>query len=240
MLSPVVLLISILALAICNELDVQASERGFAAGFLEGNGIVVALFGQKPAAWKLRLYGLVTQGLLPCLGALFLDAQYADFAASGVMVAAAGKHLMAVRKWSLTMDGKYVAPSSALMKFLGFIPHPGLRLCNLVQPKMRVGDTGSTVRNGRKWFDQAQIGDNLVLCACSNPQSHAGENVYGMGKVTDVRLKPFIQLASDEIETNHANGVATKYEELLLAMQRAYPGFTADSEVTVLFYRRTV
>jgi hypothetical protein len=97
--------------------DARLSERGFAAGYTEGNEMAVRLFGPRPSQTKL----IVFNG-----GMLALFSSVAFFvglpAMIAVTLAAAGKHLLSVRKWHLafaTNGASLQAPRSAWQKFLG-------------------------------------------------------------------------------------------------------------------------
>lgn len=108
------------------------------------------------------------------------------------------------------------------------------RLQNINKPDLEPGVEGNTVRLGRKWFDQVQIGNQIEITVGSGLQ----EEVIGLGVVTDLELKRFSSLTEGEIALNHKQGARTRIG-LAAAMVQAYgQGWNPEEEVTVLTYKR--
>lgn len=87
----------------------------------------------------------------------------------------------------------------------------------------------NTVRLGAKWADAVQ--SPLIFCRCLNGE----HNQDHLGYVERAEIMPFRQLEWHHFAHNHSPN-ARSHEALLKEMEAAYPGFTEDSVVTVLWY----
>ena len=99
-------------------LDVRASERGFAAGFVEGNSVVHSIFGGKPTTFQLLAYN-VAWAVLVSVPMMLTQNEAIVGATFGALLAASGKHLVAVRKWAQVMAGVHKQPTSIVGKIIG-------------------------------------------------------------------------------------------------------------------------
>lgn len=86
---------------VAQELDVRASENGYAMGYTEGNSLITGIFGRlRPDGWQLRAYNLA-QAVLFCVPCAIWSENPAVVGATiGVMLACGGKHLVeALHNW---------------------------------------------------------------------------------------------------------------------------------------------
>lgn len=109
-------------------------------------------------------------------------------------------------------------------------------LHNLHPIEIGVGETGTTIRNGRKWLDIINSGESFVeLCVCTPEGEHT---VVGKGQLTSAVLKSFNELLAVELADEHELS-SRNYSGLLESMRRAYgEQFSESSPVTVLHYKR--
>jgi len=100
--------------------DARVSEEGFAKGYAEGNELAARLFGPRPAYDKLVFYNYVSLWVFTAPWA-FLGWYTFQYVVVAITLAAAGKHLTAVRLWrrKFATNGDY-EPNTALDKFLNW------------------------------------------------------------------------------------------------------------------------
>lgn len=98
-----------------------------------------------------------------------------------------------------------------------------------------VGELRSTVRLGRKWLD-AEPGERVLLTLGRNNHDR---HPFGEAVIERIEYLPFDTLTQRHIETNHNTLSRDRLHLVMDAMYRAYGDkFSADSPVTVIFYRR--
>ena len=102
--------------------------------------------------------------------------------------------------------------------------------------ELNVGEVGTTVRNGRKWYDQVVVTDIVDLVV----QTHLGDKgrKVGTGRIFSKKLVIFFDILARDIDSEHEIS-SRNYSGLLASMRKAYgDDFDEDSLVTVLAYRR--
>lgn len=110
-----------------------------------------------------------------------------------------------------------------------------MKLCNLHQIDISVGQIGTTVRRGNKWFNQAKPQQEIELCVCNEVGNH---NVIGVGVIEEMLFTTFSEIPARLIESEHEMS-SRLYSGLLYSMRKAYGKDFNESElVTVIKYRR--
>jgi hypothetical protein len=109
-------------------------------------------------------------------------------------------------------------------------------LHNLHSIDILPGQTGVTVRLGKKWLHNASLDSAIDLCICTkDPESH---EVVGKGVILDAWFGIFIDIPGRLLELEHEASSRT-YSGLLASMKRAYGNaFDERLGVTVLTYMR--
>lgn len=97
-----------------------------------------------------------------------------------------------------------------------------------------VNALGVTVRRGLKWAGAE--GEQIKLCVCTGVMKSA-HVIQGVGLVREVWIGMFINVPGRLLELEHEHA-ARHYSGLRSSMERAYQGFDAREEVTVLMYER--
>lgn len=104
----------------------------------------------------------------------------------------------------------------------------------------------NTVRAGSKWYDALKVGEEVYVKIngrltgmCGDEYARFPQDVHiyfnglRLGIVTKLECKKFCDLKAEDIRYNF-HSLAREYEELLEEMKDIYPGFSEDSEVTVV------
>ncbi len=120
MIFAVIYLAALVAFYFAQRADARVSEEGFARGYGEGNEIITRFF-PKPAYDVLVAYNYLQLAVFSAAVA-WIPWEYLQYVLVAVTLAAAGKSMMAVRKWRKTFatNGAYLhANLTAWEKFLG-------------------------------------------------------------------------------------------------------------------------
>ena len=106
---------------------------------------------------------------------------------------------------------------------------------------VEVGETGFTVRKGRKWYDKCRTGDIVELWECK--RNHRGNCKHefcrfsGEGEITHITLERLKNLSPELLMFEH-NRDCRDYEKLKNTLIKVYGTFDDDEIVTLLFYKR--
>lgn len=87
-----------------------------------------------------------------------------------------------------------------------------------------------TIRRGLKWYANASVGDKIKIV-------RTGEEDIPLATGMIVGLKPqnFLAIRPDDLAFEH-DPACTNWDGLIFAMERAYPDFKEDEEITVVSF----
>jgi hypothetical protein len=114
-------------------------------------------------------------------------------------------------------------------------------LDNLHKIDTKVGETGTTIRKGTKWYDRVQVMDVIDLqeTIYRDHGARLGSTIVGEAVITGKLYLHFEDVPAKYIENEHEES-SRVYSGLLASMRRAYgDDFSEKSLVTVLIYERT-
>jgi len=106
----------------CQLADAKVSQEGFDRGYSEGNELATAIFGPHPSSIKLEIFNLAQLGVFLLPAVIWFPGAARDGWLIGFTVAAAGRHLMAVREWRkafATNGASLIQGKTIWQKFLG-------------------------------------------------------------------------------------------------------------------------
>jgi hypothetical protein len=110
-----------------------------------------------------------------------------------------------------------------------------IRVLHFLGPVFKLG-RNITVRKGLKWSNSK--GEIVQVCVCVNEDGRLVHYPVYKAKITETRVTSFIDIMASELADEHDPTCRNRLG-LVKAMERAYPDFSVNDQVTVVGFELT-